>query len=305
MHTPRHYARVPPFCTISETVLFSCNLPGYYYSAHMEIVSIWNVKGGVGKTTSAVNLAAALGARNKRVLIIDNDPQANASKYLGVNTDKMDDALTITDVYRVEGRTALRECIVEEVCAGVDLVPSNLYLGRTADALQGVPGGIFTLSNAMAEGRLNDTYDFVFVDCPPSTGQLVTNALLATNTVILPIEPAPMASNGLAQCFSELPQMTSPRMNPDIAIGGVLYCRVNPHTVVGREVMGSWQHILGPLLFETRIPAATKVMESSGSGRPLRDYDAGGPAYRAYEFLADEFLAKQRIPFKSLNIAVQ
>lgn len=249
-----------------------------------KIVAIANQKGGVGKTTTAVNLSASLGAIERRVLLVDVDPQANASSGLGVVADENEN--TIYEV--LIGAARAEDAIIETDL--VDIIPSHPRLIGAEIELVSQISREMKLKNALSEvaGR----YEFVIVDSPPSLGLITLNTLTAADSVLIPIQCEYYALEGLSQLLSTI-RMVQKHLNPDLRIEGVLMTmfdkRLNLSTQVAEEAISYF----GDKVYDTIIPRNVRLSECPSFGRPVLLYDVQSAGSRSYLKLAEEFVQKQ------------
>ncbi|MBO5867547.1 MAG: ParA family protein [Oscillospiraceae bacterium] len=247
------------------------------------IVAVVNQKGGVGKTTSAVNITAALVAEGKKVLLCDFDPQANATSGMGVEKRKV--------------KNSVYDVIVNEVPASQaivstkfgDVLPSSADLAGAAVELLTLPEPNFRLKNALAE--IKDRYDFIFIDCPPSLEMLTLNGLAAADSILVPVQCEYYALEGLSDLMSTL-RAVKKRMNPNLEIFGVLLTmfdgRTNFCTQVAQEVR---RHFPGKV-YATVIPRNIRLAEAPSHGLPVNAYDKHSRGAQAYKAVAEEIIRK-------------
>jgi chromosome partitioning protein len=247
------------------------------------IVSLVNQKGGVGKTTTAVSLAVALARRGQRVLLVDLDPQANATSALGVLRS---DRPGVYDALLDE--TPIDECIVRVEAEGVDLVPSSAELSGAEVELVPVLARERRLVNALQPVR--ERYDWVLIDCPPSLGLLTINALTASDSVIIPVQCEYMALEGLSRLMETL-ELVRRNLNPGLYILGVILTMFDPRTRLAQQVVDEVRGHF-PQTFATIIPRSVRLSEAPSHGQSIFRYDPGGRSAAAYEAVASELLER-------------
>ncbi|MDX6481967.1 MAG: chromosome partitioning protein [Gaiellaceae bacterium] len=236
------------------------------------IYSIANQKGGVGKTTTAVNLAACLAEAGERALVIDLDPQANATSGLGMRANG-------TSSYDLLDGAPLAELVKHTAFENLDLIPAKPDLAGAVVELARRDDGERYLADALASG--SDQYDFVFLDCPPSLGPLTVNALAASDRVLVPVQAEYYALEGLAQLMQSI-ELIRMRLNPNLAIGGVLLTMLDGRTRLAAQVEAEVRKHFGPLVFRTSVPRSVRLAEAPSHGLPAIAYDrrsAGADAY--------------------------
>jgi chromosome partitioning protein len=247
------------------------------------IVSLVNQKGGVGKTTTAVSLAVALARRGQRVLLVDLDPQANATSALGVLRS---DRPGVYDALLDE--TPIEECIARVEAEGVDLVPSSAELSGAEVELVPVLARERRLVNALQPVR--ERYDWVLIDCPPSLGLLTINALTASDSVIIPVQCEYMALEGLSRLMETL-ELVRRNLNPGLYILGVILTMFDPRTRLAQQVVDEVRGHF-PQTFATIIPRSVRLSEAPSHGQSIFRYDPGGRSAAAYEAVASELLER-------------
>lgn len=249
-------------------------------------ISIANQKGGVGKTTTAVNLSASLAAKGRTVLLIDCDPQGNAASALGI--DKQSDAKTIYDVM-INGLDA--RAAIQKSDFGVEIIPSNINLAGAEVELAALDGREFKMREALES--LHDAYDFILIDCPPSLGLLTLNALNASDAVLIPIQCEFYALEGVTQLLHVI-ELVKSNYNPLLAIDGVLLTMYDARTRLGQQVIAEVKKNFGYLVYETFIPRSVRLSEAPSFGMPIIAYDKRSRGAQVYMSLADEILNSTR-----------
>ncbi len=249
------------------------------------VISVCNQKGGVGKTTTTINLGAAMAGYGRRVLMVDFDPQGALSVGLGVPIHD----LKTTGFEVLMGNATAKEALIKTQVAGIDLLPSNIELSAAELYLVNEVGREYVLSRALAP--IIDDYDVVLIDCQPSLGLLTLNALAASKGVLIPLECEYFALRGVALLIQTI-QKVQERINPDLEIAGILPTMYDARTVHAREVLGRVEETFPDKLFETVITRTVKFPETTVAGLPITEYAPTSSAAVAYKRLAREVLAK-------------
>jgi chromosome partitioning protein len=252
----------------------------------VRIIAVLNQKGGSGKTTTAVNLAAALAERKRRVLLLDLDPAAAASNWLGMK----EDGKGLLDV--LKGGAALGDLVQAAPKGGLDVVPSSFTLS-TAEKALAAEIGAETLFRRRLGALPKDRWDYLFVDCPPSVGLLTVNALSAAREVLIPVEAHVMALDGLVTLMQTV-EVVKERLNPELAVCGILACRLDLRTNHAREVVESLHGKFGPLLYRTRIRENVRLAECPSFGEPITTYASSSSGAEDYRALAAELVAQEK-----------
>ena len=249
------------------------------------IMAIVNQKGGVGKTTTAINLSAALAERDQRVLLIDMDPQGNASTGLGIARDARE-----RSTYQIitEG-LALDEAVVPTQVRGLHIVPSHPDLSAAELEIGGSDGRTRILSQALQQAEAG--FDYVLIDCPPSLNLLTLNALAAARSIVVPLQCEFFALEGLSQLLRTV-EMAKAGINPDLAIDGVMLTMYDRRNRLSAQVADDVRRHLGRAVFETVIPRNVRIAEAPSFAEPVTTYDPASAGARAYRRLARELLAK-------------
>ena len=242
-----------------------------------KVIAIVNQKGGVGKTTTSINLSASLGVLNKKVLLVDLDPQGNTTTGLGVN--KGDIKASIYDV--LNGSCLIKKAIIKTGFDYLSIIPATINLAGLDYQFKKNE----QLRNAISE--IKDNYDYIIIDCPPSLGVLTTNALVASDSVIIPVQCEFFALEGISQLLNTI-IMTQTRLNPNLKIEGVLLTLLDSRTNLGYEVVEEVRKYFKDKTFNTIIPRLIRLVEAPSHGMPINEYEPNSRAALAYMNLAKE-----------------
>lgn len=249
------------------------------------IISIVNQKGGVGKTTTSVNLSAFLAIRGKKVLVVDLDPQGNATSGFGFDKSELESS--IYDV--LVNDTPLEQVIQSTQRKNLDLCPTNINLAGAEVELVSAMSRETILKRAIE--KVKEKYDFVLIDCPPSLGLLTINALAASSGVIVPIQGEYYALEGLTQLVDTI-NLVKKHLNPDIGIYGVVITMFDGRTQLTRQVVEEVRKYFGDKVFNTVIPRNIRLAEAPSHGKTIAEYDAKSRGGEAYHELANEVIRR-------------
>lgn len=251
-----------------------------------KIIAITNQKGGVGKTTTSVNLAAALAKMNYKVLLVDIDPQANATQGIGIDRDYVE----LSTYHVLTENVGLDKVILHSYIDNLDVVPGEIDLAGVDLELANVKKGRETrLRDALS--KVKDQYDFIFIDCPPALGLLNTNALTSCDSVLIPVQCEYYALEGLTQLLNTI-KLTQSHFNRKLSIEGLLLTMLDQRTNLGLEVSQEVRKYFGEKVYKTIIPRNIKLSEAPSAGISIFDYDKNSIGAMAYLELAKEVLKK-------------
>ena len=250
-----------------------------------KILAIINQKGGVGKSTTAVNLAAALGAAGKEVLLVDLDPQGNATSGYGI--DKRDIGQCVYNV--LLGETPVEDVILAKVGKGVDVLPSTISLAGAEVELVNEMARENRLKNAL--GSLRGRYDYILIDCPPSLGLLTINALVAADKLLIPIQCEFYALEGVTKLLDSMKRVKSV-LNPSLDIYGIVLTMYDSRTNLSKQVVDEVRSFFGDTVFKTLIPRTVKLSEAPSYGQPIIEYAPENKGTEAYNELAQEVIQR-------------
>jgi chromosome partitioning protein len=257
----------------------------------MKIVAIANQKGGVGKTTTAVNLGAALAEIGHRILIIDLDPQANATSSFGLQ------AVEQTSLYEpLLGGASITERIFPTEREGLFIVPSDLDLAGAEVEIARMPNHLTRLAETLQPLHADATFDFVLLDCPPSLGILMTNALAAADELLTPIQCEYFALEGLVKIVRLIEQVRDSGANKRLELGGIIMTMFDARTNLSEQVVAEVRQHFGERVYQTVIPRSVRLSEAPSFGKSILEYAPSGSAAKAYRALAREFIQRHSPP---------
>ena len=257
----------------------------------MKIVAIANQKGGVGKTTTAVNLGAALAELGHRVLIIDLDPQANATSSFGLQ------AVEQTSLYEpLLGHASIIERIFPTEREALFIVPADLDLAGAEVEIARMPNHLTRLAETLKPLHVDETFDFVFIDCPPSLGILMSNALAAADELLTPIQCEYFALEGLVKIVRLVEQVHDSGANKRLELGGIVMTMFDGRTNLSEQVVAEVRQHFGERVYQTVIPRSVRLSEAPSFGKSILEYAPSGPAAQAYRALGREFIQRHASP---------
>lgn len=248
-----------------------------------KIISITNQKGGVGKTTSAINLSAALAESNQKVLIVDFDPQTNATSGFGVELE--DEDKTIMDV--LQNKATAEESIMVDVLPNLDILAGDIVLSSLEADSYNEPEREKKLKNVLLP--IKDKYDYIIIDCPPSVGMLTINALVASDSAIIPVQCEYFSLEGLSQVMDVI-DLVKQKMNTSLKIEGILFTMYDGRTKLAQDVVKEVKNLLNENIFNTLIPRNVRLAEAPSNGLTIFSYDSASSGAESYRKLAAEIL---------------
>jgi chromosome partitioning protein len=247
------------------------------------IMAIANQKGGVGKTTTTINLSAALAEKGKKVLVIDMDPQGNTSSGLGIDKDELD-----TTVYQLMiGENTFDECVQKNVFDNLDVLAANVNLAGIEIETMDMDDRNYILNNIVEE--IKDRYDYIIIDCPPSLNTLTINSMTTADSVLVPIQCEYYALEGLSQLIYTI-SLVKERLNSRLSINGVVFTMYDGRTNLSMQVINNVRENLNQNIYNTIIPRGVRLAEAPSHGLPITQYDSRSTGAKAYMALAEEII---------------
>lgn len=250
------------------------------------VIAISNQKGGVGKTTTAINLSACLAEKNKKVLVVDIDPQGNTTSGLGVEKDNLEQ----TVYHMLIRECSLEDCIQREVLPNLSVLPSDVNLAGAEIELIGIDDKEYILKNEI--DVIRDNFDFVIIDCPPSLNLLTVNAMTTADTVLVPIQCEYYALEGLSQLLHTI-NLVKERLNPILEMEGVVFTMFDARTNLSLQVVENVKENLNQTIYKSIIPRNVRLAEAPSHGKPINLYDPKSAGAEAYRDLADEVIERE------------
>ena len=252
-----------------------------------EIMAIANQKGGVGKTTTTINLAAALAEKGKHVLVIDMDPQGNTSSGIGIDKDELE-----TTVYQLMiGDNTFDECVQKDIFDNLDVLAANVNLAGIEIETMDMEDRNYILNNIIS--KMKERYDFIIIDCPPSLNTLTINSMTTANSVLVPIQCEYYALEGLSQLIYTI-NLVKDRLNPKLCINGVVFTMYDGRTNLSMQVIENVRNNLNQTIYNTIIPRGIRLAEAPSHGLPITQYDIRSTGAKAYMALADEVIERSK-----------
>ena len=240
-------------------------------------------KGGVGKTTTSINLSACIAAKGKKVLVIDIDPQGNTTSGYGIEKNELEN--TIYEL--ILGDCSIEDCIIKDIMPNISILPSNVNLAAAEIEMIGVEKKEFILRNEV--DWIKDRYDFIIIDCPPSLSFLTVNAMTTADSVLVPIQCEYYALEGLSQLIHTV-NLVKERLNPELEMEGVVFTMYDSRTNLSAQVVENVKSHLSQKIYNTVIPRNIRLAEAPSYGKPINMYDPKSAGAESYMALADEVI---------------
>lgn len=249
------------------------------------IIAIANQKGGVGKTTTAINLSSSLAGLGKKVLALDMDPQGNMTSGLSVNKTEVEN--NVYDL--IIGNAEIQECVCKDVFENLDVLPSNINLSAAEIELIGVENKEYIIKSEVE--KIRDNYDFIIIDCPPALSMLTINAMTTADSILVPIQCEYYALEGLSQLIHTI-ELVQERLNPTLKIEGVVFTMYDARTNLSLQVVENVKDNLSQNIYKTIIPRNIRLAEAPSYGMPINLYDPKSAGSESYMLLAEEVIQK-------------
>ncbi|HAX53479.1 ParA family protein [Muricomes intestini] len=249
------------------------------------IIAIANQKGGVGKTTTAINLSSSLAGLGKKVLALDMDPQGNMTSGLSVNKTEVEN--NVYDL--IIGNAEIQECVCKDVFENLDVLPSNINLSAAEIELIGVENKEYIIKGEVE--KIRDNYDFIIIDCPPALSMLTINAMTTADSILVPIQCEYYALEGLSQLIHTI-ELVQERLNPTLKIEGVVFTMYDARTNLSLQVVENVKDNLSQNIYKTIIPRNIRLAEAPSYGMPINLYDPKSAGSESYMLLAEEVIQK-------------
>lgn len=250
------------------------------------IIAVTNQKGGVGKTTTSINLASCLAEAGKEVLLVDVDPQGNSTSGVGIDKNELEN--TIYNL--IIGECNIDECLIKTDIERLSLIPSNVNLSGAEIDLIGIDNREYILKEQL--DKIKDKFDFIIIDCPPSLNMLTVNALTVSDTVLVPIQCEYYALEGLSQLIHTI-NLVKKRLNPELEIEGVVFTMYDARTNLSLQVVENVKDNLKQNIYKTIIPRNVRLAEAPSHGLPINIYDSKSAGAESYRLLAEEVIEKE------------
>ena len=250
------------------------------------IIAIANQKGGVGKTTTSINLSSCIAAKGKKVLVVDIDPQGNTTSGYGIEKNDLDN--TIYEL--MLGDCSIEDCIIKDVIENISILPSNVNLAAAEIDLIGVDKKEYILKNEI--DWVKDRYDYIIIDCPPSLSLLTVNAMTTADSVLVPIQCEYYALEGLSQLIHTV-NLVKERLNPNLEMEGVVFTMYDSRTNLSAQVVENVKSHLNQKVYRTVIPRNIRLAEAPSYGQPINIYDPKSAGAESYLALAEEVIDRK------------